>query len=284
MSTSIPLLVDIDIGSLINKLSAISLAKSSFLIFTCEPLAASAYMYVASVAWAKLFIFISSAILNTFKGRLNSVLVRLMIKVIFTTKMIYAYIRVSTDKQTVENQKFEIEKFCKVRELQIDKWVSEIISGTKSAKERKLGTLLKKLKKGDTLICSEISRLGRRLMEVMSILNTLMQKNITVLTVKEKYELGNNIQSQILAFAFSLSAQIERDLISQRTREGLARRVAEGQKLGRHKGGHNSHYKLTGKEGLIKTMLEYGYSKAAICRKLKCNPKTLDDHLRRMEV
>lgn len=94
--------------------------------------------------------------------------------------------------------------------------------------------------------------------------------------------MGNNIQSQILAFAFGLSAQIERDLISQRTKEGLARRVAEGQKLGRHKGGKNSHYKLTGKEPLIRTMLEYGYSKAAICRKLKCNPKTLDDHLRRM--
>ena len=110
-----------------------------------------------------------------------------------------------------------------------------------------------------------------------------MQKNITVLTVKEKYELGNNIQSQILAFAFGLSAQIERDLISQRTKEGLARRVAEGQKLGRNRGGHNSHYKLTGKEPLIKTMLEYGYSKAAICRKLKCNPKTLNEHLKRMD-
>ena len=70
--------------------------------------------------------------------------------------MIYAYIRVSTDKQTVENQKFEIGRFCKIRELQIDKWVSETISGTKSAKERKLGTLLKKLKKGDTLILSLI--------------------------------------------------------------------------------------------------------------------------------
>ena len=196
--------------------------------------------------------------------------------------MIYAYIRVSTDKQTVENQRFEIEKFARIRELNIDKWISETVSGTKSAKKRKLGSLIKKLKKGDTLIASEISRLGR-LMEVMSILNTLMQKNITVFTVKEKYELGNNIQSQILAFAFGLSAQIERDLISQRTKEGLARRVAEGQKLGRCKGGHNSHYKLTGKESLIKTMLEYGYSKAAICRKLKCNPKTLDDHLNRME-
>lgn len=196
--------------------------------------------------------------------------------------MIYAYIRVSTDKQTVENQRFEIENFAKRQEIHIDKWVSETVSGTQSAKKRKLGPLIKKLKKGDTLIASEISRLGRRLMEVMSILNTLMTKKITVLTVKEKYELGNNIQSQILAFAFGLSAQIERDLISQRTKEGLARRVAEGQKLGRHPGGHNSHYKLTGKESLIRTMLEYGYSKAAICRKLKCNPKTLDDHIVRM--
>ena len=128
--------------------------------------------------------------------------------------MIYAYIRVSTDKQTVENQRFEIENFAKRQEIHIDKWVSETVSGTQSAKKRKLGPLIKKLKKGDTLIASEISRLGRRLMEVMSILNTLMTKKITVLTVKEKYELGNNIQSQILAFAFGLSAQIERDLIS----------------------------------------------------------------------
>ena len=94
----------------------------------------------------------------------------------FTPKMIYAYIRVSTDKQTVENQRFEIEKFARIRELNIDKWISETVSGTKSAKKRKLGSLIKKLKKGDTLIASEISRLGRRLMEIMSILNTLMQK------------------------------------------------------------------------------------------------------------
>ena len=166
--------------------------------------------------------------------------------------MIYAYIRVSTDKQTVENQRFEINRFAKQRDFQIDVWVEETVSGTRSAKDRKLGVLLKRIKKGDTLIVSEISRLGRRLMEVMSILNACMLKNVILLTVKEKYELGNNIQSQILAFAFSLSAQIERDLISQRTREGLARRIASGQKLGRPMGGHNSKYKLTGKEEKIK--------------------------------
>lgn len=108
-----------------------------------------------------------------------------------------------------------------------------------------------------------------------------MLKNVILLTVKEKYELGNNIQSQILAFAFSLSAQIERDLISQRTREGLARRIASGQKLGRPMGGHNSKYKLTGKEEKIKAMLEAGTSKAEMARKLKVSRNTLAAFLNR---
>lgn len=197
--------------------------------------------------------------------------------------MIYAYIRVSTDKQTVENQRFEINNFAKEKGISIEKWISETVSGTKTVAERKLGPLLKKMKKGDTLIISEISRLGRNLMQIMSILNMCMTKDTAVLTVKERYELGNNINSQVLAFAFGLSAQIERDLISQRTKEGLARRVAEGKKLGRTVGGKNSHYKLTGKEHIIKQMLDEGKSKAAICRRLKCHLLTLTDHLKRMQ-
>ena len=169
--------------------------------------------------------------------------------------MVYAYLRVSTDKQTIENQKFELENFAKEKKLVIEKWVSETASGTKDAKERKLGVLLKKMKKGDTLIVSEISRLGRNLMQIMSILNLCMTKETYVLTAKERYELGNNINSQILAFAFSLSAQIERDLISQRTKEGLARRKASGQKLGREFGCKNNQYRLEKKEHIIKKML-----------------------------
>lgn len=142
--------------------------------------------------------------------------------------MIYAYIRVSTDKQTLETQRLEIEKFALNKKFFVDAWVSEIVSGTKAAADRKLGSLLKKMKKGDILIISEISRLGRNLMQIMSILNLCMVKEVSVLTVKEQYELGNNINSQILAFAFGLSAQIERNLISQRTKEGLARKRAEG--------------------------------------------------------
>ena len=197
--------------------------------------------------------------------------------------MVYAYIRVSTDKQTVENQRFEIQKFATTKELVIDKWVSETVSGTKAASDRKLGPLLRKMKKGDTLIISEISRLGRNLMQIMSILNLCMVRETMVLTVKEKYELGNNINSQILAFAFGLSAQIERDLISQRTKEGLARRKAEGKKLGRDFGSKNTKYKLTGKDTQSRQLLDEGRSKAYICRKLKVHKGTLLAHLARMK-
>lgn len=197
--------------------------------------------------------------------------------------MIYSYIRVSTDKQTLENQRYEIENFARSMTLNIDRWVCETVSGTRPARERKLGRLLRKIKKGDILICSEISRLGRCLMEVMGILNTLMARQALVLTVKERYELGNNIQSQILAFAFGLAAQIERDLISQRTREGLARRRAEGVRLGRKPGGKNTRYKLTGREDSIRRMRDEGMSVAEMCRRLRCNRKTLKKHMERME-
>ena len=121
-------------------------------------------------------------------------------------------------------------------------------------------------------------------MQIMSILNLCMTKETMVLTVKERYELGNNINSQILAFAFGLSAQIERDLISQRTKEGLARRKAEGKKLGRAFGTKNTRYKLSGKEDQINAMLDEGRSKAYICRKFKIHKGTLLSHLERMEL
>ena len=120
--------------------------------------------------------------------------------------MIYGYLRVSTDKQTLENQKFEINNFCENENIQIEKWVTETISGTKDFEKRKLGKLLKKLRKDDILICSEISRLGRNLLQIMTILNICMKKEVQVWTIKDNYRLGKDIQSKVLAFAFSLSA------------------------------------------------------------------------------
>ena len=147
--------------------------------------------------------------------------------------MTYGYIRVSTDKQTVENQRFEITNFCSQREIHIDGWIEETISGTKTYSKRALGKLLQKVEKDDLIICAELSRLGRNLFMIMEILNICMTKECKVWTIKDNYRLGDDIQSKVLAFAFGLSAEIERNLISQRTREALARKKAEGIRLGR---------------------------------------------------
>jgi DNA invertase Pin-like site-specific DNA recombinase len=140
--------------------------------------------------------------------------------------MIYGYIRVSTDKQTVENQRFEINNFCERQHINIDGWIEETISGTKSYSKRKLGTLLKHVKKDDLIICAELSRLGRNLFMIMEILNICMSKQCKVWTIKDNFRLGDDIQCKVLAFAFGLSAEIERNLISQRTKEALARAKA----------------------------------------------------------
>ena len=180
--------------------------------------------------------------------------------------MIYGYIRVSTDKQTVENQRYEINQFCDRQEMVIEKWIEETISGAKNVEDRKLGKLLKRMKKGDILICSELSRLGRNLLMIMGILNECMNKDIQVWTIKDNYRLGSDINSKVLAFAFELSAEIERNLISQRTKEALARKKAEGVVLGRPKGKKSSKTKLTGKEQKIKELLDKKVSYSAIGR------------------
>ena len=162
--------------------------------------------------------------------------------------MIYGYIRVSTDKQTLENQRYDINQFCDRNIFVIDKWIEETISGSKKLEERKLGKLLKKMKRDDILICSELSRLGRNLLMIMGILNECMNRDIQVWTIKDNYRLGSDINSKVLAFAFGLSAEIERNLISQRTKEALARKKAEGVILGRPKGRKSTKTKLTGQE------------------------------------
>ena len=177
--------------------------------------------------------------------------------------MIYGYIRVSTDKQTVENQRYEINQFCNRQEMVIEKWIEETISGAKNVEDRKLGKLLKRMKKGDILICSELSRLGRNLLMIMGILNECMNKDIQVWTIKDSYRLGSDINSKVLAFAFGLSAEIERNLISQRTKEALARKRAEGVVLGRPKGRKSSKTKLTGQEQKIKELLDKKVSYSA---------------------
>lgn len=193
--------------------------------------------------------------------------------------MIYGYIRVSTDKQSLENQEFEINSFCNKENIKIDKWITETISGTKDFEKRKLGKTIKKLKSGDVLICSEISRLGRNLLQIMTILNICMRKETQVWTIKDNFRLGADIQSKVLAFAFSLSAEIERNLISQRTKEALARIKASGRKLGRDFGCKNKKHVLDGKEDEIIRLFGRGMPKTKIAKIMGVSSRTIYNFL-----
>lgn len=192
--------------------------------------------------------------------------------------MYYAYIRVSTDHQNVENQQHEILTYTKNHQIQIDRWVSETISSRKPLTERKLGKLLKKLKKGDVLIATELSRLGRNLLEVMGILQHCLEKDCQIWTLKENYRLGADIQSKVLAFAFSLAGELERTLISERTKNSLKRLKDEGKHLGRPHG--FSYQKLEKKHKKIKELLDKGVSKAEIARLMGCTWITLHRYIK----
>ena len=183
--------------------------------------------------------------------------------------MIYGYIRVSSDKQTVENQRFEIKNFCDNQNIKIDGWIEETISGTKAYNKRELGN--------DLIICAELSRLGRNLFMIMEILNICMSKECRVWTIKDNYKLGEDIQSKVLAFAFGLSAEIERNLISQRTKEALARKKIEGVILGRPKGKKTApeKYKLHDKRILIQELLKAEVSQRKIAKICKVDRNTL---------
>lgn len=189
--------------------------------------------------------------------------------------MTYGYVRVSTDRQVTDNQRFEIEKFCKKQNIKIDNWIEETISGTKDPKKRKLGNLLDNVSSGDLIVCSEISRLGRKLFMIMSILQTLLDKNVKVWTIKDNYRLGDDIQSKILAFAFGIATEIERDMISQRTKEALSLKVAKGVILGHPRGKKNSFSKLTPKKDEIIKLLKQGKNDSEIAREIGTHRNTL---------
>lgn len=194
--------------------------------------------------------------------------------------MVYGYIRVSSDKQTVENQRFEIIKFCKKQNIVINDWIEETISGTKNYTKRQLGRLLRKIHKDDIIISSELSRLGRNLFMIMEILNICMIKKCKVWTIKDNYRLGEDIQSKVLAFAFGLSAEIERNLISQRTKEALARKKAEGVSLGHPRGFRcRLNPKCMSQHDYIVKELAKGTEKTVIAKRLKISKTTFYRYL-----
>ena len=190
--------------------------------------------------------------------------------------MVVAYLRVSTEKQTLANQQNEITKFTDSRNLTVDRWVTEIVSGKKEGRTRKLGVLVRSMKRGDTLIVTELSRLSRTLTDIMSIVGELLKKEVCLYSTKDRYSFDDTINSKVLCFAFGLVAEIERNLISMRTREALALRREQGIVLGRRKGSYTKLQQLIDNRTEIVQMLNRGKSIAAICKEYGIARNTFD--------
>ena len=196
---------------------------------------------------------------------------------------VIGYIRVSSNKQTCEHQKFEISKFAQNHKCDVDKWVQETISSRQPLKKRRLNAVLNKLKQGDILITCEISRLGRSMLEVMRILETCMNKSCQVWTIKENYHLGNDIQSKVLAFAFGLSAEIERNLISQRTKAAMDNLRTRGRHLGRPYGDDMNKLWIPENTNKVREMLNLQSTQVHIARTIGVKPLNLRRFLQYMQ-
>lgn len=188
---------------------------------------------------------------------------------------VVAYLRVSTEKQFLENQRAEILRFADRNGLIIDKWYTETVSGSVSSKNRKLSGVLDRMKPGDSLIVTEISRLSRTLLEIMTILNSCIKKRVVLYSTKEGYIFQNDINSKVLGFAFGLMAEIERNLISMRTKEALARRKKEGVCLGRRKGDAPKMNMLINNRRLVMMERRRGASCSALAKQMGVSRTTM---------
>lgn len=196
--------------------------------------------------------------------------------------MVYAYIRVSTEAQSGSSQEYEIRHWAAKNKCHIDHWEQESISGTTDFSKRKLGRLLQKMDKDDVLVCTEISRLGRNMLMIMAILNECSSRGIRIHTIKDNFDLSNNINSKIIAFAFALAAEIERNLISQRTKEALADKKNSGVVLGRPVGSYKNKDAIMQDRELIIASLESGESISSVAKRYGINRNTLSRRLHKM--
>lgn len=195
--------------------------------------------------------------------------------------MIYAYLRVSTVLQDEENQRLGVDAWAKNRGLKIDRYIVDKVSGVKDPKKRNLGKLLKKAKKGDIVVVSEISRLSRKLFDLIEIINRFLKNEVSLHTVKENFDLGNSIQSQVIVFAFGLAAQIERDMIASRTKEALALCKLRGKTLGRPKGSTTQHHKLDHVKVRLIHDYQRGFKISQLAKRYSVAKKTISRYIER---
>ena len=192
---------------------------------------------------------------------------------------VYAYIRVSTEMQNYSSQEYEIAKYCASKGIEVDYWLSESVSGTVSVDKRTLGKTIEEMCRGDLLICTELSRLGRNMLMIMGILNICSSKGVSIHTIKDNFDLSDNINSKIIAFAFALAAEIERNLISQRTKEALAAKKMEGVVLGRPRGSSRKKDMFLQNHEEIISLLSSGHSVTAVAKKYGIHRNTLHQYL-----
>lgn len=190
--------------------------------------------------------------------------------------MIYAYYRVSTDEQDYENQKSGVVRYCEYKGLEIDKEViEEGVSGKIEYKKRKLGKLIKKLKSGDLLIVSELSRLSRSMTDTFDMVKVLKDKGVNIYCVKENMEINDSALGLMIMSVFAFSAQIERERISQRTKEALAKKKADGVHLGRPYGSRNKISKIDKDDYLVGAMVMQGVNFSEMARRIGVDRNTL---------
>ena len=190
------------------------------------------------------------------------------------------YLRVSKATQETENQKHEIERFCKLRGFRVSEYIEEVVSGRKDIRKRKLWKLLDNMEEGDTLIITEVSRAGRTLLDITDFMRHCLNKKITVYITKNGDCIGDNPYSRFAIAALAFAAEIERELISSRTKEALKRKKQEGVILGRKKGRKSEHRKLDIYQGAIRKYLLQGISKSKISKVIGCNRLTLDLYIK----
>lgn len=194
--------------------------------------------------------------------------------------MIYAYVRVSTDKQDLDNQRYGIKEYAKQHNMKVDVWYEEKVSGTKKAQDRELGELLRIIKDGDTIITTEFSRIGRSTPDVLNTISIIKSKECVLRTIKENFVLDDSLSAKILCNVLAMISEIENELRSQRIKEALASKKAKGIKLGRQVGSKNKHHRLESKHDFIETMLKGGATRYRIKKLLKCHAHSLNDYLK----
>jgi len=195
--------------------------------------------------------------------------------------MNYAYLRVSTDRQDVENQKLGIVEYATARNIQIDEFVEDVVSGTKDWQKRSLGNIIESAKAGDMLLFAEVSRIARSTLQCLQVLQIAADKKLMVHVAKQQMLFDNSLNSKIIATTLALASEIERTFISMRTKEALKKAKENGKILGRPKGKKSTNAKLAANHDQVASLLKDKVSVSAIGRMMKVNRKTVSSYIER---